>query len=273
MKNTDYNLNDEPNFPLDDNGKNPFGLPMDYFSKFEDNLKQKLELENELTEFPVLSSIQKTNAYLFPNSYFENTLNSIECHIELSNFSTLQSIKKPFYNALEVNYSGKFQIDINKKIDLIEELKNYETLYEVSKINAFIVSDTYFETFSDNIKEKICHLNEVKSSILNKISELIFGRAMAFSFGLTLIIGLSIFFYNSNKDISTISDCKTLACLEKQEILNNSKIISNFDEDQLMELVDVNSLNKQLNNKKEQVTKTNKHNIDSISEDDLLDEL
>ena len=44
MENNDYNLNDEPNLPLDNNGKSPFGLPEDYFSKFEDNLKKKIEL-------------------------------------------------------------------------------------------------------------------------------------------------------------------------------------------------------------------------------------
>ena len=59
----------------------------------------------------------------------------------------------------------------------------------------------------------------------------------------------------------------------RNEILNNNKVITNFDEDQLMDLVDVNTLNQQLNSKKESATSDSKQNMDSISEDDLLDEL
>ena len=40
-----------------------------------------------------------------------------------------------------------------------------------------------------------------------------------------------------------------------------------------MDLVDVNTLNQQLNSKKESATSDSKQNMDSISEDDLLDEL
>lgn len=64
-----------------------------------------------------------------------------------------------------------------------------------------------------------------------------------------------------------------MACLERNEILNNNNVISNFDEEQLIDLVDVNSLNKQLNSKKENTETNTKQNIDSISEDDILDEL
>ena len=71
-----------------------------------------------------------------------------------------------------------------------------------------------------------------------------------------------------------MGDCKTLACLERQEILNNNKVISNFDEDQLMDLVDVKSLDKQLNSKKDTPkSATDKLNMDSVSDDDILDEL
>jgi len=60
--------------------------------------------------------------------------------------------------------------------------------------------------------------------------------------------------------------------LGKQEILNNNKVISNFDEEQLMDLVDVNKLNQQLNTERKN-NSTNALHIDSINEDDLLDEL
>jgi hypothetical protein len=68
-------------------------------------------------------------------------------------------------------------------------------------------------------------------------------------------------------------DCKTLACLERNEILNNTKEITNFDEDQLMDLVDVNSLNQQLNSTNEEKSSSATQGMDSISEEDLLNEL
>lgn len=273
MENNDYNLNDEPNLPLDNNGKNPFGLPKDYFSKFEDNLKKKIELENELQEFPILSSIEKVKSFIVPANYFESTENSLEYKTELESYSKLQSIKKPVFTGLEEDYKKQLDSAINYKIEIVEELKSYETLYSIDKVNSFVVSENYFESVADRVKEKIYSVKEKNKSIIEIVLEIIFGKTMAFSFGLFLIIGLSVFFYKTPENIVESGDCKTLACLERNEILNNNKVITNFDEDQLMDLVDVNTLNEQLNSKKENTSTKKKQNIDSISEDDLLDDL
>lgn len=64
MNNKEINRNDEPNLPFDKNERPGFGLPSQYFESFETKLKQKLEIENELNEFSVLSSIKK-NKYIF----------------------------------------------------------------------------------------------------------------------------------------------------------------------------------------------------------------
>ena len=273
MKNNDYNLNDEPNLPLDNNGKSPFGLPEDYFSKFEDNLKKKIELENELQEFPVLSSIEKTKTFIVPSDYFISAENSLEYKAELESYSRVQSIEKLVFTNLEEDYKQQLELTINHKVEIVEELKPYQTLYSLDKLNSFTVSGNYFEGLAENVKNRIFSVNENKKSIIDIVLDVVFGKAMAFSFGLCLIIGLSVFFYQAPDNIIESSDCKTLACLERNEILNNNKVITNFDEDQLMDLVDVNTLNQQLNLKKERVTSDSKQNMDSISEDDLLDEL
>lgn len=273
MKNNDYNLNDEPNLPFDNNGRNSFGLPEDYFSKFEDKLKKKLELENELQEFPLLSSIMKSEAFTVPVNYFESTENRVEYKAELEAYSKLKSFRKPVFAELEEDYKKQLEFTINHRIEIVEELKPYETLYSLDKVNSFVVSENYFENVVDRVKEKIYSVRERNKSILEIVLDIVFGKAMAFSFGLVLIVGLSVFFYKTPENIVESSDCKTLACLERNEILNNNKIITNFDEDQLMDLVDVNTLNKQLNSKKENTSANTKQNMDSISEDDLLDEL
>ncbi|MDF2453280.1 MAG: hypothetical protein K0S26_2784, partial [Bacteroidota bacterium] len=246
---------------------------MDYFSKFEDKLKQRLELESELSEFPLLSAIEKSNAFVAPANYFESIENSLEHAAELAPYSRLQSVKPLVFNELEVEYKQHLQSAIYYKIELAEELKSYETLYSLDKVNAFFVSENYFETVGDQIKEKIFRAKETKVSVLDTLLDFIFGKTMAFSFGLTLIIGLALYFYQAPRNIMESGDCKTLACLERNEILNNTKEITNFDEDQLMDLVDVNSLNQQLNSTNKEKGPSAIQGMDSISEEDLLNEL
>lgn len=273
MKSNDYNLNDEPNLPLDDNGKNSFGLPNDYFSKFEDNFKKKIELESELYEFAALSSLEKIKAFTVPANYFKSFENSVECKVELPSYFKLQSIKKTLFPELEEDYKQQIELSINYKIEIVEELNPYETLYALNKENSFVVSEHYFDGVVENVKSRIFNVNENKKSIIDILLDVVFGKAMAFSLGLFLIIGLSVFFYQTPEINLESGDCKTLACLERQEILNNNKVITNFDDDQLMDLVDVNALNQQLKSTKGKAGIDSKQNFDSITEADVLDEL
>lgn len=274
MENNDYNLNDEPNLPLDNNDKHSFGLPSDYFASFEDKLRKKLESQEELNEFPLLSSIPKNNLFTTPTDYFATAENSLEIKAELAAYTKLQSIK-PFVPAeLDAEYTTHLQSAVNYKVELTEELKAYEKLYAIDKVNPFITSEAYFESIAERVKDKIYAAKVTKASVLDSVLDLIFGKKMAFAFGIVFIISLSVYFYQSSEKPLEMGDCKTLACLERQEILNNNKVISNFDEDQLMDMVDVNKLNEQLNSKKEKTTiSPNQLNLDSISEDDLVDEL
>jgi hypothetical protein len=275
MKNNDYNLNDEPNLPLDHNGKNPFGLPTDYFSKFEDKLKQKMELDSELSEFPFLSSIQKANAFMAPAGYFQAIENSLKHKTELASYPNLQAIKTPVFADLTGEYKKVLASSLNNKIELSDELKPYERLYNLDKINVFSVPENYFDTVADHVKERIYAVNHNKIPVLSAVLDFIFGKKLALSFSFLLIVGLAVYVNHPSEPAISTGDCKTLACLERQEILNDNNVISNFDEDQLMELVDVNALNKQLNAKKEKTGDADSQtiNLDSVSEDDLLDQL
>ena len=272
MENNDYNFNDEPNLPLNNNGKDSFGLPSDYFSSFEDKLRKKIESQEELNEFPLLSSIQKNNLFATPDNYFTESANTLEIKTELALYPQLQGVKPLNQVDLDIEYTNHLQSSINCKVELAEELKDYKFLYSIDKVNSFIVSENYFETISENVKEKLFTVKETKTSVFDNVLDFIFGKKMAFAFGLVTIISLSIYFYDSTEKPLEMGDCKTLACLERQEILNDNKVISNFDEDQLIDLVDVNKLNHQLNSEIEK-TQTNKSNMDSISDDDILDEL
>ena len=275
MENNDYNVNDESNLPLYNNDGNAFDLPSDYFALFEDKIRKKLETQEELNEFPLLSSIPKDNLFTTPADYFATEESRLEIKVELSAYTQLQSIKPLVPADLDAEYISHLQSAINYKIELAEELKSYQRLYYIDKTNSFIVPDTYFEYVAQCVRAKIYSEKGNKTSVLDLVLDFIFGKKAAFAFGLVIIVSLSIYFYQSTETIIESGDCKTLACLERQEILNNNKAISNFDEDQLMDLVDVNSLNKQLNSDKEKSTilPGEKLNVDSVSEEDLLDEL
>jgi hypothetical protein len=274
MKNNYYNLNDEPNLPLNNNDKNSFGLPAHYFESFEDKLRKKLESQEELNEFALLSSIPKNNLFATPTDYFATTENTLEMIVELGTYTQLQSVKPLVGVELDEEYINRLQSAIKYKVELAEELKVYEKLYAIDKVNPFIASEAYFEGISERVKDRIYNLKDTKVSVLDRVLDFIFRKKMAFAFGLVIIISLSGYFYNSLEKSLETGDCKTLACLERQDILNDNNVISNFDEEQLMDLVDVNKLHQQLNYKKEKSATTNRQlNLDSINQDDLLDAL
>ncbi|MBC7695805.1 MAG: hypothetical protein H7141_10200 [Burkholderiales bacterium] len=273
MEPNDYNLNDESNLPSGHDDKSSFDLPADYFSSFENKLRKKIESQEELKEFPFLLSVSKNNLFSVPVDYFAEVEKTLESTAELSIYAKLQSIKPIVPTELEADYIKHLQSCIQYKVELTEELKSYEILYSIDKENPFVVSETYFETFAEHIKDKIFATKGTKESVLDSVLDFIFGKKTTLAFGIITVICLAVYFYKSTEKPLEIGDCKTLACLERQEILNNNKVISNFDDDQLIDLVDVKSLDKQLNSKKETKVSTEQLNMDSVSEQDILDEL
>lgn len=273
MEPNDYNLNDESNLPSRNDDKRSFDLPADYFTSFEDKLRRKMETQEELKEFPVLLSVSKKNLFTVPADYFAEAKKTLELRTELSVYTKLQSIKPFAPTELDADYVKQLRSSLQYKVELTDELKPYQSLYNIDKINPFIVSEIYFESLADKVKERIHTVKESRVSLLDSVLDFVFGKKTAFAFGLFLIIGFSVYFYQLTEKSVELGDCKTLACLERQEILNNNKVVSDFDEDQLIDLVDVSSLDKQLNSKKETKTSTGQFDMDSISEDDILNEL
>ena len=273
MKNNEHNFDNDSKLPFDYNGKNPFGLPSSYFSSFEDKLKKRLETENELSEFPLLSRIPKGNSFLIPEGYFSLSKNEIERLVELASFETLHSIRQVVFDELEEEYSDHVTTSIQNRIEVSEELRPYSSLFGLDKMNSFDLPANYFEELHSSIKKKIHTTEQANISLFERILEVVFGRRLALSFALVIIVAVSVFVYQTSKTSIELGNCQTMACLEKQEILDN-KAINNFDEEQLIDLVDVNSLDKQL--KKETVTPDTLQEefiLDNVDTDQLLEEL
>lgn len=271
--NEEHNLENESNFSFSNKGENPFGLPSDYFTSFEQKLKQKLDLENELVDFPILQSISKEPVFTIPTNYFTEINNSLEYQSELVSFTKLSAITKPIYTELDTEYTNALKQSINYKIELADELKSYEILYQLNKTNPFIVSDSYFETIAANVKEKIYSTKTQSISLIDTLINYVFGKKIAFAFSIIFIVSLSVYVYQSYKPLTSVG-CETLACLEKQEIINH-QTFSTFDDDQLMEMVNVNTLNKQLQTSTTKVDSTEheEYILDNVNTDQLLEEL
>ena len=269
MNTNENNFNEDQNVPFDENGKASFGLPSNYFDSFEFKLRQKLELESELQEYAILSSIQKTNTFSLPKEYFSSLEAKLDFQTELVEFPNLQSIKPNLSFPFDSNYHESFKNNLIAKIELTKELSEFAILNSINKQNLFICPNNYFENIADEIKEKI---HKPKVSVLDNLFHFIFNKKMAFSFSVVIIAFFSWLLYPKNiTETINEGNCKTLACLEKQEILNNAKAISSFDEDQLIELVNIKKLDNQLNSNKKSDSKNAV--TDSFINDSNLDEI
>lgn len=239
-------MHEEPDFSFDRNEKQPFGLPSDYFNAFEEKLRSRMEAETELSEFPILSGIARQTVFSVPEAYFLSSAESLEAKAEIQGYPNLSQVNKRLAPELDSSYADELFHSVNYRVGLADELSPYKTLYNLDKVNGFALDDNYFETLADRVKARVHAAAEVQPTILDRLWLALFNEKISWAFGLVFILGLAIVFTRQEQNLQESGDCKTLACLERDEILN-SKAINAFDEEQLMDLVDVNSLQKQLN--------------------------
>ena len=94
--------------------------------------------------------------------------------------------------------------------------------------------------------------------------DFVFKPKVAFAYTMVLLIGASAFFYlNQPDEIINPADCKTLACLEKAELLRELKMTDLSDEN-LYELVDVDDLDEQL---------FGEEDLDGLLDNEMMDSL
>ncbi len=237
------NLNEE-NSNLNDKEKNPFSLPDNYFGSFAERMMHKIELAEELKEFEILSSLNKTLPFITPENYFEQSSLTSQIKSELALHETLVSIKKVNAFVVPVLYFENSAKAIQNKIELAEELNLYPTLTSIEKQNVFTIPQNYFDNLSYTVREKIT-AEQNNTNGFGKIIHLVFNKKTAYALAAMLVLSLGLYYYNYNTKIIA-GDCNTLACLGKNEILNSNQIIS-MDEESLMKLVDLEKLSRNLN--------------------------
>ncbi len=251
---------------------NPFSLPEGYFNSFGKKMMLKIELAEELKEFKILSSIDKTLPFATPNNYFASS----EVKAELSAYPKLSTVNKNNVFATPELYFETSAEAIKTKIEIAEELKTYPILYSLTKENAFVAPQHYFEGLSHTIREKTI-VTATEESSFGRIISLVFSKQTAYAIAATVVLSFGLYFYNSGEETTT-GNCGTLACLDKSEIFKGNQLL-NLDDEALMEMVNTEKLSKNLNdNLKETAKESNEQTnedyaLENIDVNDITDEI
>lgn len=273
MNNHDEIFNDNDAASLNEGGGSM--LPPDgYFEAFSKKMMARIEAEEELKDFSALAAISKRSPFTVPGGYFENAADYSE---ELTAYPQLGNIARPSYVPVDAAYFEAMQQQVLYKAELAEELKPYPSLYAIDKRQpALAVPADYFEDLAGHVKDRIHSRAETPVvGLLTRIAAFVLRPKTALSFGLALILVVGLLVYNRpGAAVQPVSgDCKTLACLEKGDVLNDHTMHS-LDDESLMDIVDVNTLSHQISaDAAPDATQKEQYLIDNANTDQLMEEL
>lgn len=256
------------------NGKeNPFAIPDSYFEFLSDRVIAKIELHNELAAFHELSHISKKIMFEVPQDYFATNEDKLEYKFEMSAYKELEKIKAQVRKADYQEYFETINQQLLNRIEVTDELKEYKLLKAINKENNFIVDPQYFEDIADRVKERrYAEINQ--SSWIERLLSFVLKPqvALAYSVIFILAIGLTLYYNNTGQKVVS-GDCKTLACLEKNELLNEQNM-RDFDVENLYDEVDVDLLDKQISGEDDS-NGSDESNSDSIikKQDSINDDM
>lgn len=227
--------------------QNPFAVPEGYFDTLSARIMAKIEYADELEGFAMLAQLKKPQPFKAPEGYFGKVDNALEYREELSEFELLSKIGKPVLKEIDAAYFNAMEAKVQQQMEIAEELNQYETLASLEKQNNFAVNAGYFDTIADRVKERY-HAESSQSSVLQRIFAHISKPRIAFAYSFILLISAGLIYYKTRPQSPVMpedTDCHTLACLEKREMLNE-KTVNEMNDDNLYEMVDVDALSKQL---------------------------
>ncbi len=249
MSKEDINKDGEGFFG-DEKSKDAFGTPENYFESFSARLFSKIKAEDELKDYPLLSAVGKTNPFAVPADYFE-------LREELVEYTMLRDLRQNNF-VLPHGYFENLPSAVVSRIELVEETKVYAALTAIGKENAFVVPEKYFEEFAGEIKELVS-----PAKVISLYDRVLKNYKFAAAAAVMLLVTLSIVLLNQTTTIVPNTDCGTVACLSKKEIIN-SGIIQNMSEENIIEMIDINALSDSLSLKKN--GKSQNVSVDEVSD-------
>lgn len=232
------NINEQDN--LSDNLK-ALGLSENDLTSFSDHNFHKMNSEEELNEFKILKNIPKKNFLQQDDSFAE--------------------------------FWDKSLFDIQKKMEVHEEIKQYSHLSNLYAKKVFYAPENYFDKISYNIKKRLSSPEDSYFKNLNVFS-LISGNTKKYGFSLLLILVFTGIYILNKNHIVPQNDCQSLSCIEKNEIMN-ATIIQNFSNEQLYELIDEQQMEEEFKHLSIINTSLVSENegIDNLSTNFLMEEL
>jgi len=237
---------EEENFLPGMEKKNPFALPAAYFERLPGRIVAKMEAAEELKEFDTLAAINRKLVFTVPVNYFIASANLAEYRYELAAFPQLSAVKRSRVEELQTDYFADFEAKMAKRLLQNAELEEFAALNAIEKKNTFAVTPDYFDTVAGNVKEKYYAAERSRVPVFEKIWQFVFNPRVAVSFAAVVVIGIATVWNASQTDhVLPAGDCKTLACLEKNELLNE-QTLRDFDDENLYDMVDVDALDEQL---------------------------
>jgi hypothetical protein len=238
---TTNNISNTESFSFLPERKNSFVVPDNYFETLTKRILNKVGFAEEMRAFEMLSEIEKKKVFTLPADYFN--ANEQNAALELADFKFLSTIPKPEFENLSAAYTQKLKAAVINKKEIIEEAEKFTKLTAVEKQNPFVILPDYFDRFPEKVKQRI-HAKNESASVFGQAIAVLFKPKMVLAYSIAAVIVLIVYLYKPGSFESS-GDCKTLACLEKRELLNEHNI-NDFDEENLYDLVDVDVLSNNL---------------------------
>lgn len=224
----------EDNLKIDDlnfsDKEDSFSLPENYFNSFSAKLFKKMVADNELNDYPLLTSLQKENPFAVPTDYFDLKEDLLSHLLLIENKTTSFTTPALYFDTLTER--------IIDSISIGEESEAHPLLYSHKKEIVFGTPVNYFEEFKIETKTNVIPLYQ-RFKLSYKIAAAI-----------TLLISLSILFYINQTKTVIVNDCNTFACLDKKDILNSGYVLR-ISDDNIIDLIDEKQLSDSLFLKKD----------------------
>lgn len=231
-----------------------FSLPEDYFGHASARILQRVACVEELADYPILQKINKEKVFDVPVEYFKQSAMGLE----LLPYPHLQGITKSEGFVCPENY-------FTEQADAITAQVHESVLNRLAKEQNFAVPSAYFDKNGALLTKRLLVPESGRVVLLNRYRYAVAAAAV-------LVISLGWWFNKHDNRPSNDDGCGTLACIEKRELLK-SKQIENLDDDDLLELVNPDQLQKNLNSTKT-IKNVQTHDSMNFSEmEDLPEEI
>jgi hypothetical protein len=235
----------EDKYLINKNGERSpgFAVPENYFANFAHTLKARLEVVEELSEYPALLQHRNEEPFIVPEDYFELAAEQLQ-FTQLSKARDTNTFKIP---------ESYFE---NASAKLLSRIAP-ESAYKTSERNPFEVQDGYFEKNAEELRNRLLTTREAK--IIRLPSKKLWAAAAA-------VLLLAVFFsVYRTYFLQQPVDCGTIACVDRQDILNTNTV-EGLESEELIELADPDKLEQRLLSPPARNEDSSKNNFDEYLE-------